>query len=195
MRQTSRIPCLAFIGALLAALLAACGSSGESEPALMDVGRDVYGSICSACHGEAGQGGTGPALDSVAETFPSCDDQKRWVTLGSVRWRAEVGDTYGAADKPVVGGMPENGERLTDEEIAAVVVFERVRYGGQDLADVVTDCGVEAASSALEGAEPEPSLPRGTRPSLLTDRLETSRTKSSRSQGSTPPHLDHFRSS
>ena len=112
----------------------------------MNVGRDVYGSICSACHGEAGQGGTGPALDSVVETFPSCDDQLQWVTLGSERWRDEIGDAYGAAEKSVVGGMPENGERLTDEEIAAVVVFERVRYGGQDFAEVSTDCGVEGAS-------------------------------------------------
>ena len=114
----------------------------------MDVGRDIYGSICSVCHGEVGQGGSGPALDSVAETFPSCDDHIRWVTLGSERWSAEVSDTYGATGKPVVGGMPENGATLTDEEIASVVAFERVRYGGLELADAETGCGVEAASES-----------------------------------------------
>jgi mono/diheme cytochrome c family protein len=136
------------VAALLAALLAACGGSAASEPGPIDVGRDVYGSVCSACHGEVGQGGTGPELGTVAETFPSCNDHLRWVTLGSERWSAEVGDTYGATDKPVVGGMPENGETLTDEEIAAVVVFERVRYGGLELVEAATDCGMETASEA-----------------------------------------------
>ncbi len=148
MRQRSCIRWVAVIGALLAALLAACGGSGGSQPTPMDVGRDIYGSICSVCHGAVGQGGTGPALDSVAETFPSCDDHMRWVTLGSERWSDEVGNTYGATNKPVVGGMPENGATLTDEEIASVVVFERVRYGGLELADVGTGCGVEAASAS-----------------------------------------------
>jgi cytochrome c5 len=37
------------VAALLAALLAACGGSAASEPGPIDVGRDVYGSVCSAC--------------------------------------------------------------------------------------------------------------------------------------------------
>lgn len=147
MRQRSRLSTIAVLAALLVALLAACGS-GEPEPAPMSTGRDIYGSICSACHGAVGQGGTGPALDGVVETFPACEDQVRWVTLGSLRWSEEIGDTYGATGKPVQGGMPENGARLTEEEIEAVTVFERVRYGGQPLADVAADCGVELASNS-----------------------------------------------
>lgn len=110
-------------------------------------GRDVYGSICSACHGAVGQGGTGPALETVVETFPSCDDHIQWVDLGSAAWKSQVGDTYGATDKPVQGGMPQNGATLTDEEIQSVVVYERVRFGDEELESVLADCGLEAPAA------------------------------------------------
>lgn len=127
--------------AVLLALAACGGSDDEGAAGPMLAGRDTYGSICSACHGATGQGGVGPALDAVLETFPDCETQVRWVTLGSEEWKAEVGPTYGATDKPVMGGMPRNGATLGDEEIRAVVVYERVRFGGLDEATAVADCG------------------------------------------------------
>jgi mono/diheme cytochrome c family protein len=120
---------------------AACGSSGPASPELR-AGRDTYGGTCSACHGNRGQGGVGPALDQVLSTWPTCADQQRWIALGSERWQAEVGPTYGANDAEITGVMPGHGEKLTEREIAEVAAFERVEYGGGDVDEVLVDCGL-----------------------------------------------------
>jgi len=138
--RTRRSPAAAVVLVLAAALLAACG--GESEEGPVDVGRGVYGDMCSTCHGDAGQGGTGPALGETDAVFPSCTDHIEWVTLGSERWQEAYGDTYGATDKPVQGGMPSMEDRFTAEEIAAVVLFERVEYAGLPLEETAADCGI-----------------------------------------------------
>ena len=112
---------------------------------------------CQSCHGADGGGGTGPAFagGAVVETFPSCVDHILWVSLGTNRWRDEVGDTYGAQAKAVGGGgvmqSYEDGG-LSAEEIAAVVLFERVAFGGLDAAEAEADCfggddGAEAAGN------------------------------------------------
>lgn len=104
---------------------------------------------CQNCHGVDGGGGTGPALAGVAATFPSCADHIKWVTLGTARWRTEEGDTYGASNKPVGGGgiMQPYEAGLTPEEIAAVVLFERVTYGGLDPVEATDDCFSETEAA------------------------------------------------
>lgn len=126
---------------MLAVLLCACG--GGRTPGLdsLETGREVYGSLCSSCHGSAGEGGVGAALDDVMATFPSCSNHIKWVTLGTARWTEELGSTYGANDKEVTGVMPEFGIGLSVEAIVEVAIFERVRYGGGDEATVRADCG------------------------------------------------------
>jgi len=127
---------------LLVVLVAACGGSGTPEALV--AGRTVFGDSCSTCHGSAGEGGVGPALTGVAATFPACADHIEWVTLGSDGWRAAHGDTYGATARPVVGGMPAHRDVLTADEIAAVVAFERVTYGGVAADAALADCGIAA---------------------------------------------------
>lgn len=105
-------------------------------------GRSLFtGKGCSSCHGGVGQGGVGPAMSGLPETFSSCADQIEWVTLGSARWLRERGATYGDPGKPVRGGMPSFGERLSDEELRTVITYERVAFGGLDEATVRLDCG------------------------------------------------------
>jgi cytochrome c2 len=128
------------VAVLLATLVAACGDGGESGP-LAD-GRSLFGRMCASCHGNQGQGGIGPALFGVVDTFPACSDHIEWVTLGSVGWRDTHGDTYGAPAKPVNGGMPSFAAPLSGEEIANVVAFQRVRHGGSALEPTLVDCGV-----------------------------------------------------
>lgn len=122
--------------------LAGCSSGAGGTPDVYTAGRTVFGNVCSACHGSAGEGGVGPSLAGVLETFPSCEDHLHWVTLGSDRWKDEVGPTYGATNKPVDGEMPSQGATLSPDEITAAVVYERVRFGGSDLDQVKADCGV-----------------------------------------------------
>lgn len=132
---------LGLVVAVAIALGVACGSSGPAAPELR-AGRETYGDVCSACHGSRGQGGVGPALDQVLETWPSCDDHQRWIALGSEGWKAEVGPTYGATDVAITDVMPGQAGSLTEREIAEVAAFERVEYGGGEVDAVLADCGL-----------------------------------------------------
>jgi len=115
---------------LVALTSPACSDGSGDDADSFTRGRTVYGNVCSACHGSAGEGGIGPAMDTVIATWPTCDEHVEWVTLGSDGWQREHGDTYGATNKPVTGGMPPMTEQLTIEEISAVAGFERSQYGG-----------------------------------------------------------------
>lgn len=115
-------------------------------------GQVVSAANCSGCHGPAGQGGVGPALAGVATTFSSCGDHIEWVTKGSSGFQAEGRNAYGDLNKPITANMPSFAATLSAEQIASVVAFERVRFGGADPTTVLADCGlVEAPAEA--GAE------------------------------------------
>jgi mono/diheme cytochrome c family protein len=108
---------------------------------------------CVACHSDNGSGGVGPAFTSgaILATFPagSCADHVAWVSEGTTGWPES---TYGATDKPVGGGgvMPSFGASLTQEQVAQVALFERVAFGGQDLAEAEADCGLVTADDTDE---------------------------------------------
>jgi hypothetical protein len=117
-------------------------------------GAAVTGVNCSTCHGAGGQGGGAfPALTGVLTTFGACADQVEWVGLGSAGFRAEGRDTYGDTGKTIAGGMPGFATTLTPEQLAAVVAFERVRFGGGEQEAVGVDCGLVET----EGEEPSPT--------------------------------------
>jgi mono/diheme cytochrome c family protein len=129
------------------------GSGGTDYLAL---GERVYngeGATCAGCHGAQGGGGVGPALTGVLTTFGVCADHVEWVRLGSTGFQAGGRDTYGDTDKPVAGGMPPHAS-LSEEQLASVVAYERVRFGGADPAQVLTDCGLAEAPDGEEGAPP-----------------------------------------
>jgi len=105
----------------------------ESNEPLTGValGAQVYTSAgCGGCHGARGQGGVGPPLAAgeVAQTFPDMEAQVEFVKQGSGPIR---GQPYGDPGRPggqhvaASGGMPGFGTQLSDEEIRAVVQYER----------------------------------------------------------------------
>jgi mono/diheme cytochrome c family protein len=110
------------------------------------IGRAEF-TACAACHGDNGGGaGNFPAFvgGALLETFPEgqCQAQVDWVSLGSTGWPEA---TYGATGKPVGGSgavMPAFGATLTEEQVRAVVLYERVRFGGEDLDTALADCGL-----------------------------------------------------
>lgn len=109
--------------------------AATGEETILDIGAQAYGT-CAACHGADGGGGTGPAFadGAILETFPGIGDHVRWVSLGSTGWQAEVGDTYGATEKPVGGSgnvMP-NFDSLPPEELLAVIIHERAEFSDED---------------------------------------------------------------
>ena len=110
------------------------------------IGQEVYAgaAACAGCHGGGGGGGVGPAFigGALYTTFPTCADHTKWIQLGSAGWQAEVGPTYGAEETVSIGGMPGFQGKLTEDELYAVVVFERVVFGGGDTEEVLRDCGL-----------------------------------------------------
>lgn len=86
---------------------AAAPSADGAEPVTRD-GAAIYADECAACHGADGGGGVGPALagGAVVAAFPEAADQTVVVVEGR-------------------GGMPSFGDRLNEDEIAAVVEYTR----------------------------------------------------------------------
>lgn len=82
-------------------------AADAAAPADVD-GAALYDRNCSSCHGDDGTGGFAPVLGggAIVEAFPDEADQIEVVTSGR-------------------GGMPAFGERLSAEEIAAIVAFTR----------------------------------------------------------------------
>ena len=119
------------------------------------VGSEIYAAQCAGCHGPNGAGvGNFPALTGVMTTFGACGDHLEWVALGSAGFQAEGRNSYGDTGKSIGGGMPAFGSSLSPEQLAAVVAFERVRFGGGDEAEVGVDCGItEPDDSGGEGTE------------------------------------------
>lgn len=118
----------------------ACSSGNQSQ--LVRDGRDLYTRLgCVACHGGRGEGGVGPSLGRTATVFPACEDQLDWIGLGSERWLAERGPTYGETHEVVDGTMPSFSE-LTDREIRTVAAYERIAFSGLDETEVRSDCDI-----------------------------------------------------
>jgi cytochrome c oxidase subunit II len=90
------------------ALLASCGDSPQrpTDPVLAR-GYDVYQDQCASCHGTGGGGGSAPRLKGVIAGRYDVETHTRIVTGG------------------VGARMPAFGERLSPEEVDAVVRYER----------------------------------------------------------------------
>lgn len=119
----------------------ACGEA-SARTEFGTEGRKLYVDTgCSACHGGKGEGGVGPPLANVLDTFATCEEQVEWVKLGSAGWESENGPTYGSG-KPVKGGMPGFGPALTEDEIKTIVVYERTELGGGTEDAIRADCDI-----------------------------------------------------
>lgn len=86
----------------------AAPTAEDGVPGAAVDGATIYADDCAACHGADGGGGVGPALaeGAVVAAFPEVADQVVVVAEGR-------------------GGMPSFGDRLTPEQITAVVDYTR----------------------------------------------------------------------
>jgi mono/diheme cytochrome c family protein len=118
----------------------ATGGGGGAQ--FLAIGEAQY-SGCAGCHGANGEGGVGPAFGNINAVFTSCLDHVEWVRLGTNGFREAGIDTYGDLGRPVGGGgvMPGFGA-LSEEQLASVVAFERIRFGGADPTQTFVDCGL-----------------------------------------------------
>lgn len=132
---------------------------GSEAPDFFTIGSETFAGVgCVACHGVGGAGVAsfpGFTDGQLLATFPEgqCSAQIEWITLGTNAWPEP---TYGANAK-VVGGsgsvMPGFDSTLDAEEIAAVALYERVAFGGQDLGAALLDCGLDGGGETATAAE------------------------------------------
>ena len=104
-------------------VISACGGGDTEEPPAtggpepedsgvrndqLELGQSVFAQNCASCHGERGGGGFGPKLADgrVVNRYPQVDDHREIVVEGR-------------------GQMPAWGDELSDEDIDAVVRYER----------------------------------------------------------------------
>jgi mono/diheme cytochrome c family protein len=85
------------------------GDDGDDDESAVS-GEEVYAANCARCHGESGQGGSGPAMEGVADRL-SAADHVEIVREGR-------------------SAMPAWEGTLTDGEIEAVVDYEREILSG-----------------------------------------------------------------
>ncbi len=111
--MNARLATLLFTGAVIIAGCAQApgvplGADGEPD-AVLQLGQDIYGRRCAACHGADGGGGRGPKLNGgeFEEAYPTIDDLVGVIVDGK-----------GSA-------MPGFGESLSAEERLAVARYIR----------------------------------------------------------------------
>ena len=105
--------------------------TGELTP--LEAGHVVYAG-CASCHGANGAGNAGaPGFDAVVETWPDFRDHMMWVKIGNAGWFEASGEeVYGAGNTASNGGSMPDHPSLSDEELAQVVLYERVEFGGME---------------------------------------------------------------
>jgi polyvinyl alcohol dehydrogenase (cytochrome) len=96
-------------GALMAFALGGDGATATTAPQDESLGAATFRTSCSSCHGTRGQGAIGPSLIGVADRLT--EEEHRSIVLDGVRQ------------------MPAFGDALTEEEIDAVIQYERTQLG------------------------------------------------------------------
>jgi mono/diheme cytochrome c family protein len=78
---------------------------------VLALGQSIFSATCSACHGENGSGGIGPAINSQQFLTRKSDEQIRTAIVNGGRRPGSL--------------MPAFGDRMTSVEIDALVKFIR----------------------------------------------------------------------
>ena len=94
------------------------------DPAVLELGRKVYGTQCSVCHGPEG--------DGHAPAYPPLKGNQSITMLSpvnSIRMVLNGGYAPGTYKNPRPHGMPPFNHILSDDEVAAVVTYVRLAWG------------------------------------------------------------------
>lgn len=135
---------------------------GITDPVLLE-GEGIFARSCASCHGSDGGGGVGRPLNAgeVVLTFPEPADHLAFVANGS----PAAGTPYGNPERPggphiaretAGGAMPSFAGTLSEEELVAVVRYEREILGGETESALAAGAGEAGAGTEGVGAEGEP---------------------------------------
>jgi mono/diheme cytochrome c family protein len=101
----------------------------EESSLLMRLGKSIYDSQCALCHGAVGRGmppDYPPLAGNQSIQMESAVNPIRMVLNG--------GFPPGTAGNPMPYGMPPFAQRLSDDEVAAVVTYIRLSWGNRGTA-------------------------------------------------------------
>jgi mono/diheme cytochrome c family protein len=134
--------------------------TGELTP--LEAGGEVYGkAACASCHGAGGAGlGSAPGFEDVLEVWPDFRDHLMWVRVGNQAWFEAAGEeVYGETAKASANGVMPAHPTLSDEELAQVVLYERVQFGdmeetGEEYELLLAIAAGEKTFADLEGIGP-----------------------------------------
>ena len=105
---------------------AAGGAGTAGQPAWAALGEQVFGNKCAACHQLSGQGlpGVFPPLKGSAVVTSSDPTEHLRTVLHGLTGKTIGGVAYATP-------MPAFADQLSDEEVAAVLSYERTSWGNQ----------------------------------------------------------------
>jgi len=121
--------------------------SGGGQQVAKVSGSEVYGNVCAACHQSKGEGlpGSFPPLAGSSWLLKDPETPIR-IVLHGLKGPIEVaGQTYN-------GVMPAWGEKLSDDEIAAVLTYVRSSWGNS-ADEVKTDLVKKIRESTSDHSE------------------------------------------
>lgn len=104
------------------------GAAAGGDPAAVafdrEHGASVYGSFCAACHQANGQGMPGVFPPIAGDPVVTADDATEHITivLGGLLGKEIDGVAYASP-------MPAFGDQLDDDQIAAVINYQRTSFG------------------------------------------------------------------
>jgi mono/diheme cytochrome c family protein len=140
------IPVLAFLPLWAVMYIGGLSPAASGEPSQLATGATIYTANCAGCHGAAGGGGVGRAMNegNLVKTFPDIIGQLEFVWIGS-NGTGPAGTPYG--DPAREGGqhktlsyngnpMPNFDKSLSQAELLAVVRYEwETLSGGETTVD------------------------------------------------------------
>ena len=153
--RTRLLSALAIV-VMAAVLLPACG------PSEIERGQAVFQANCAACHGELGQGQPDWHIRTASGVLPAPPlngDGHTWHHGDGTLYRTVSlgGAIYESPDVPSFkSGMPAFGQKLTHEEIVAVINYAKSQWRGKAANGLVKS---EAQAQTSE-ADPFPAPER-----------------------------------
>ena len=137
MRLSNRFHCITALVLLLLALalLTSCTSSSGFDPAVVSRGQELFAANCATCHGVGGEGQLDWHITKADGTLPPPPlngDGHTWHHGDGLLYSivSEGGQVLeGSAYTSFKSAMPGFGERLSHEEIVAVLTYLKSLWG------------------------------------------------------------------
>ena len=166
------IPVLAFLPLWAVMYIGGLSPAASGEPSQLATGATIYTANCAGCHGAAGGGGVGRAMNegNLVKTFPDIIGQLEFVWLGS-NGIGPAGTPYG--DPAREGGqhktlsyngnpMPNFNKSLSQAELLAVVRYEWETLSGGETTEDAAGNITYADGKPMLNAAGELITPEGT---------------------------------